>query len=200
MNPTETILAIVDLAGAPLKGRTTLQKLAYFASVNGLSDISFRPHYYGPFSDEVSQTSGVLSALGLLTEKVIITNERSDGWLRSVSGDIRAYTYSLTREGREAAADVRSLHRAEWQSLERLVTTCRKETGLNPGILATAAKIHFIFTNDPDSVQSNETVKKAASEFGWKLSARDISRVGSLLTKLGLPSSPVTRRTATAPA
>jgi uncharacterized protein len=183
---SETILGIIELAGGKLQGRTTLQKLAYFAAVEGICDFKFRAHYYGPYSDEVAQTTNLLSALHALRENVEITGSQTDLWLREVSGDVRTYTYSLTDEGREIVNNIPKEHPEEWRKLQQLVLTCQRETNLSPGVLATAAKVHFIYTQGQETPGPNTSVEKAAAGFGWDLSDEDVTKVRHLLEKIGL--------------
>jgi uncharacterized protein YwgA len=183
---SETILGIIELAGGKLQGRTTLQKLAYFAAVEGICDFKFRAHYYGPYSDEVAQTTSLLSALEALHEDVVITGSQTDLWLREVSGDVRTYTYSLTDQGREIVNNIHKEYPEQWVRLQQLVSTCQKETNLSPGVLATAAKVHFIYTHGPDAPGSNTSVEKAAAGFGWQLSEEDVTKVRHLLERIGI--------------
>ena len=53
MTIPEFVLALINASGGEIRGRTMLQKMAYFASRLGAIDIDFRYHayYYGRYSD-----------------------------------------------------------------------------------------------------------------------------------------------------
>src|SRR5438046_4670862 len=110
MDKSDAILATVALAGTPLHGRTTLQKLAYFESEAGLFHARFKPHYYGPYSQEVADAVEELVSLGYLKETVTLLGEQQESWLAAVSGGVRIYSYELTDEGRQLAEQIGRAH------------------------------------------------------------------------------------------
>jgi hypothetical protein len=182
METLYAILGIVEAAGGRLNSRTSLQKIAYFASTSKLIDAEFKPHYYGPYSREVSSAALTLEAIGQLTEKSIILGQQGDPWLAAVSGDVKAYSYSLTTEGKETVKLLKKNHAHEWQRLERLVKICGK-VGYSPGILATAAKVDFIISQSEGRL-SVEDSRKIAKQFGWELSEDQIKNAISFLKEM----------------
>jgi uncharacterized protein YwgA len=48
----DTVLLIADAVGDPVRGRTILQKLAYFSSIDLGSALGHRAYYYGPYSSK----------------------------------------------------------------------------------------------------------------------------------------------------
>lgn len=185
MEDFDLLLGIVKEAGTALRGRTTLQKLAYFASVKGLGQFKFSPHYYGPYSKGVTSAADLLVGFDLLEERAEILGERADPWLQEIGGEMKAYTYSLTSEGDKFVEESKGKNLRDWAGLGVLVHDCREESGLSPSILASAAKIHYLLSSGNIAQVTPDSVSEAASKFGWRLSAADIGKTEALLTRLG---------------
>ena len=186
MDNITAILGIVGAAGNELRGRTTLQKLAYLASARGLLDVKFKPHYYGPYSEEIASETSVLTSLDFLTERAVVLGPQMDGWLAQVSGDIKTYSYSLTPDGRQLVAKASKESPKEWKQLQDLVEACKRFVGLSPQALASAAKVHYILSQSSERNLTPSGVKETAAEFGWKLTEEQIDQVVLLLEKLRL--------------
>ena len=76
-----------------IEGRTRLQKLVCILKhrYNIPFSYSFKPYYYGPYSDEITDTVETLVGLGLLTKKK-----------EAFAPGIVKYTYELTAQVDEA--------------------------------------------------------------------------------------------------
>jgi uncharacterized protein YwgA len=63
------VAGVVQDAGGRIVGRTRLQKIAYLLTAAGLEDrFSFEYKHYGPYSEDLTQSSGVAKLLGLVSE------------------------------------------------------------------------------------------------------------------------------------
>ncbi len=113
MDAADAILATVAATGAPLQGRTSLQKLVYFEAENSLVDAKFKPHFYGPYSEDVANAVDSMVALGYLKENVTVLGEQTDPWLAAVSGEVKVYSYELNDEGKQLAEEIEKRHRAD---------------------------------------------------------------------------------------
>lgn len=61
------VARIIQLNGGRLVGKTRLQKSAYFLETKGIGfGFDFDYHHYGPFSEELSNSTDDAAALGLL--------------------------------------------------------------------------------------------------------------------------------------
>jgi|SRR5438034_1264784 len=181
MDKSDAILATVALAGTPLHGRTTLQKLAYFESEAGLFPARFKPHYYGPYSQEVANTVEELVSLGYLQETVTLLGEQQESWLAALSGGVKIYSYELTREGRELTERLMKSDPSGWKKLDNLVKSIKKHSRLSPGVLAMAAKVHFALKGiDRKSVTIDQLVGEA-EKYNWKLTEGQIRSAAELL-------------------
>lgn len=72
MNIRERALAVAEVvhdAGGKIVGRTRLQKIAYLLTAAGLENrFAFEYKHYGPYSEDLSQLSGVAKLLGYISE------------------------------------------------------------------------------------------------------------------------------------
>jgi uncharacterized protein YwgA len=86
------ILGSLSFYGKPIEGRTRLQKMAFLLKNKyGFPlNFDFKPYYYGPYSEELSDLVSLLRALGLAEEK---TDYFGLGKIR--------YDYVLTEKGKE---------------------------------------------------------------------------------------------------
>lgn len=67
MEILEAILTTIHFASGKAT-RTVIQKLCYLLKINGTIDVEFRPHYYGPYSDDVQESLSSLIGLGFMDE------------------------------------------------------------------------------------------------------------------------------------
>lgn len=179
MDPRDYTLAILTLLpNETVPGRTVLQKLSYFCAVM-IEDAelidTFRPHYYGPYSESVARETSGLVALGFLKEKA-----------EEVPGGVTRFAYSVSGDGRELAEDLRSKHTDMWESVRNAVErmTCHSVWS-NTLDISTAAKVHFILSMDEQPMDA-ETIEDRAGNLGWDLSGQRIRMVISFLESLDL--------------
>jgi uncharacterized protein YwgA len=87
----DLLVSFFGFYGASVNGRTRVQKdiciLKYDAEIP--FNFEFEPHYYGPYSSELTDTVDTLIAAGLLEERIELLHP---GILR--------YDYALTAEGK----------------------------------------------------------------------------------------------------
>ena len=77
-NPSETeitardfLLLAYEAFGGKFDGKTILQKRLFFLSVIVAGDdLGYKPHYYGPYSSQVTEANSDLKSLGLVEEAV----------------------------------------------------------------------------------------------------------------------------------
>lgn len=93
-NSNDALLLLASLLHykKPIRGRTRLQKLIYLLKTRyGIPfSFNFKPYYYGPYSDELSNLISFLNALNFTEEKAEFLN----------LGVIR-FNYTLTERGKK---------------------------------------------------------------------------------------------------
>jgi uncharacterized protein YwgA len=182
MKPRDFVLMTIDSAGdRPEFGRTSLQKLTYFAALALGRDLGHRPHYYGPFSNTVERDTEALVFSDLVEERV-----QSLGFATAARWEARQYEYKISETGRERVQQLRKHHPEEASALASLIESILEHAGrLDQRILSAAAKVHFIGKRE-DKAVSIDDVRRAARDYGWKLSEREVEKVMELLEKVGL--------------
>lgn len=178
----DILLLIVKGEGETgLRGRTLLQKKAYFLSVLMNVDLGFSPHYYGPYSSYVASHLDSLVNCGLLKEVTESFVTASDD--QNIFGEIRRHTYSVPDNFEPVWQDVQEKPGfAEWQDALNRINERNISQDFNK--LSIAAKVHYIISWEGQSTLKE--VRQVAKEYRWDLETEDIESVLSFLTELGL--------------
>jgi len=158
-------------AGMPI-GRTALQKLVYFVSLDMDVDAWFYAHYYGPFSEDVSMEIARLWGHGLI---------REDAPTRTKPG----CTYTLTKGGLRLGEKVAGENGAEYARIASIVEMCRDFCGLRQLQLAFAAKSHYLRTRKNAPHAGPSELSAMGSKIGWVMSEDDVNSGLELLRRLG---------------
>ena len=175
MEPSDLVLAILDSAKEPVRGRTAIQKMAYFVSVQDpgvRAELDFVPHFYGPYSSRVASALQDLVQLGAIDEIPSMTE-----------GGNPVYTYSITADGKHLAQSIKE-NLPSLQTVSQVVSKCQA-AHKNVNILSWAAKTHFLLSlqNRPVTIRQATEIGK---DYGWEMSSEE-ARVGiGLLKELGL--------------
>lgn len=185
MYTMDLILLVINEAGEEgLRGRTLLQKKLYFLSVLMGVNLDFTAHRYGPYSSSVAGHLASLVGHGFLREAT--ESFKTDSLSRSVFGEIRRHTYSLTEEADEVWNDIeKEPDFPRWKDALKRLNAQPIAGDFNK--LSIAAKVHYIVNwREKTTV---EEVRQVAKEYGWNVSEDDIEGVLSFLTELGLVSA-----------
>lgn len=175
MNESEFLTAV--LSSGRIEGRTTVQKLAYFASLKVGLKLGYVPHYYGPYSSRIAGALGNLSSLGFVKEDA-----------RWTQREHRIFGYSLTDDGKVVLDKVEHTYPREFKRIEKVVSDCIRIAGNNAERLALAAKVHYIVKKAGKPI-SYSSVRTIAGTLGWNLSKEDIGSSAKLLQALSLVKS-----------
>ncbi|MGH9194257.1 MAG: hypothetical protein ACRD1T_00775 [Acidimicrobiia bacterium] len=185
MKQRDLLLAIISICGKrPEFGRTSLQKVAYFASEGLHVDLGHRAHLYGPFSDTVESDIEMLIVSGLVDERA-----HTLGFIGPGGYEGRRFEYSLTPDGEERIESVRAAHSTEFKQLEAFVDALTDAAGgLDQRILSPAAKTYFIAKREKRALSLRE-IGELALQLGWRLTPAQVKRVSNMLQSLGLLKS-----------
>lgn len=167
--------------GGKVSGKTNLQKTVYFVGIkSGLIDeLGYRPHFYGPYSDEVARAAASLKALGFLDTQVMPWGVDGRGF------EIARTDYSLTKDGREIA-ELKVKQQSElWEKVKESVNKFQAIGESNYVKLSIAAKTFFVI-GDQNGPISVEDIRKCAGKFGWKVTEDEIKEAALFLEKLNL--------------
>jgi len=174
MQAAELVLSVLGSSAKPLDGRTTIQKIVYFASIKTGADVGYTPHFYGPYSPIVAQTVENLESTGYITEKSRLTTH-----------DRIMYSYSLSDDGAKMVDLIQKRERNNYMKAKKVVDTCQKIVKNNINVLSWAAKVYFLLSQKESEISYDEVVEKG-KQFGWQLSSKEIDSGAKLLVVLGL--------------
>ena len=161
MRLSTILLAMADRSKKGLGGRTRIQKGIYFLRRPLQVAVSYQPHFFGPYSEEVAATLRSMVAEGLL--------EETDGSAPDRPFEQRGYRYTLTDDGRKLLEFWRTECPEEEKHLEHLIQTLALDDDeTTTRVLAVASKIHFIVAGSKQAVPKGELVDRAF-KFGWRL-------------------------------
>ena len=184
--PTIDLLLLCYLAhNGPIEGRTRLQKILYFVGrrldhkdILPFNELSYRPHYYGPYSSQIDNDNRELKALNLVKEDQCKIRAGRKGF------DLCRYDYSLTADGKKIAEKIKNQYHDIWEEVRRVIEEI-KSANLNTAELSIAAKSHFIIDNHNHPITS-ESIQKQAKELGWNINQEEIDNADKFLLGFGL--------------
>lgn len=180
MKSRDIVLIVLASYEGRIRGKTTLQKICYFADVIAGLALGFRAHYYGPFSPMIEQGIAELKNLGFVEEETL-----GFGVYSQFLGEMRRYDYKLTADG---IAVVQDLKRREPKGFEAISSIARRirDSG-NPDYreLSIAAKTFFIARKKEGPITVME-IEQQAKALGWELSGESINKAIDLLKTLDI--------------
>lgn len=178
MRLTDLILIIVSHNSGKFIGRTLLQKALFFLNELAHLDISFKPHYYGPYSSDVAVALENLVGIGFLNE---IEERFASDW--NVWGEVRRYTFELTSDGKEILKKIKKS--PDYKKIKDLLDKLGNfSESRDYDKLSKAAKIYHIVKSKEKITKTG--IEEEASKLGWQLTPNEIGDMSSLLEKLGL--------------
>lgn len=158
-------LALLTLGGK-VEGKTKLQKLIYFIGVRlGMEQqLGYRPHYYGPFSAEVSEAMDLLCARGFVAVSLAGAGALDDRGFELVRSD-----YTLTPDGRTVAVTKAASNKALSERIREAVAKLEGLKGRDYMDLSIMAKTYFMMKSNPRS-----DLSALAQTFGWAVTEGQI--------------------------
>ena len=177
----EAVMLVLNAADGKISGRTTIQKIVYFGTVQNLVKAIYRPHYYGPYSAEVADALQTVTSCHFVDEAM----DTSDMKKGTDSFEWRRYTYSVNEEGNKVIDFLKTNSPKEIEGIRSLVSTCKSTANLDPNILSWAAKVNYILNQEKRSMTDAEIIN-VADTLNWKLSGPRVEKGVRLLKNLNL--------------
>lgn len=168
--------------GGEIKGKTKLQKTVYFLGVitGCLKDLGYRPHFYGPYSDDVAEAIDRLKSVGFVDQ-----NRVSCYGLDQLGFERFRYDYRLNEVGRTVAEAKRRKHPTLWKRLTQGAQLLGQAGNLDYMKLSIAAKTYFLLGQKKGPATEQELAGLAV-RFGWSVTPEQVKEAGSFLQKVGL--------------
>lgn len=163
LNLVDIVLAIIAEEGGSIKGKTLLQKKAYFLGLMLGENFGHRPHYYGPYSPAVESALGDLRGLGFVEERCL-----GLGMIDQYGFEGKRYDYILTEDGKKVANRVKQRNRSDYEKIKKIMDKLKDAGDPDSSTLSIAAKVMHILNKKDKSLSGNEIIKEAR-RFDWKI-------------------------------
>lgn len=186
MMPIDFIHISLFALGGEVQGKTALQKKIYFLGVltDTLDELGYRPHFYGPYSDEVAQAMQELKTIGYVEQEV-----RSTGMADAAGFERCRYDYRLTEAGKRVALAKAAANNALWTKIQSIAERLKTAGNIDYMKLSIAAKTYFLL-GQPGARPSKEDLAQLASKFGWRVKPEEVQEAAKYLEKLELFPQP----------
>jgi uncharacterized protein YwgA len=184
MSPYDFLHLTFLAVGGEIQGRTKVQKTVYFVGIlsNNLAELGFRPHFYGPYSDAISEALIKLKSREFLTESVF-----GAGTIGSRGFEIARHDFRLTEEGRRIALQKAGANPALWRKLRGVAQRFEAAGDIDYMRMSVAAKTYFMLRESGKPATLTQ-LSESAKELGWNASPEEIKESIYFLEKLGLAS------------
>ena len=179
MNVYEFVLALINASGGTIRGRTMLQKKAYFTSLLTAIDTGFayQAYYYGPYSSKIDAALTQLKNLGFIEEANTGFGVVSGGF------EMRRYDYRLTEDGSKVLEHL--LGTPEYRAIEGAVQRIEAAGDPNYFELSIAAKAYYILAKQGKEMSRTE-LQQEAKKFDWNIEERSLAGAIHFLEQVGL--------------
>jgi len=177
MGCEDAILSIVgSLHNKENIGRTVIQKIMYFAKIKGVVDAEYIPHYYGPYSPDVFNSTKSLVSLNFLKENIETTLGHPYNYVK--------YTYTPTKDGGSIIDEfIKEDKKNDYKQIKEIAEICEKQTNLDIDTLSCAAKIYYILHKNGKSM-TRKRIQSEAKKLNWELNDNQIADAVNLLRLL----------------
>jgi len=179
MTALDFVLSVIAGFGGQVRGRTLLQKRAYFVSqLSGVDiDLSYDAHYYGPYSAAVDNSVVRLKSLGFLLEENIGFGVASGGF------EVKRYDYRITEDGNRILEALKV--KEDYRKIEGACGAILKAGDPNYFVLSIAAKADFILGKRGKAMTRTEIIREA-EKFDWDIQEGSLRSAVDFLERLGL--------------
>jgi uncharacterized protein len=180
---TKDFVQLAMLAmGSEIQGKTKLQKTVYFLGLmtGCLDDLAYRPHFYGPYSNEVTGAIDWLQTIGAIDQR-----SSSVGSVDHAGFEIRRYDFLLNEEGKRFVESTARRHPELWKKIDDAATRLKRAGDINYAKMSIAAKTFFML-KETDGQASDSDLARLASRFGWEVTLNEVKEAVAYLRQIGL--------------
>jgi len=174
------VLLTLDAFGGETTGKTLLLKRIFFLGEILGRDFGYRPHYYGPYSDDIASDIIILKNYGLIEAKTHEYGVAGKGGF-----EVRRFDYRLTEEGRKAVQWLKAQYPEEAKSVEDAARLIREAGEIDYMDLSIAAKAYFILKKNQQTMAPKQ-IAAEASNFSWQVEIPQIQSAVRFLEMLGM--------------
>lgn len=182
----DVVLAIQEGEAGVIRGRTRLQKIAYFVTYLLRDEMGVNPgftaHHYGPYSSALAASTASAVARGVLVEA---TELFSSGDFAGHDMEQKRYSYELAPTRGKAALNWRRERAGEMYNEAVRIVQKISSTGASYRVLSYAAKAHYVLRQEGKPVTPAAILKRAET-LGWTLRQEEVDAGVKLLVDLRL--------------
>lgn len=180
VSPRNLILLIVDAFGGAVQGKTLLQKRSFFLGEILGVDLGFRPHYYGPYSDQVANEVTVLKNSGYLDEARLSWGAYSNAGFEVARSD-----FKITEPGKKVIAWFKRQYPHDTSRVAEAARRFKQAGDLDYVDLSIAAKAFWILREAKKPLEL-EQIAAEANKFAWTVKDKQVEKAAEFLKKLDL--------------
>jgi uncharacterized protein YwgA len=182
METKDFVLLALLACDGEIQGKTKLQKTIYFLGLlTERSDIlGYHAHFYGPYSDDVTDALTRLKALQVLEEAV-----EPWGAVDERGFEVRRYDFRLNDQGQKLAEAKANRNPELWRKIKAGIETLRQAGNVDYVSLSVAAKTYYLLGQRRRGATEAE-LSTLAPRFGWNVTPEQIHHAAQYLNKLGL--------------
>lgn len=182
MSPEKLVLLIIQRAGAEgLKGKTLLQKRAYFLDKILNLGLGFRAHYYGPYSPMLEEGLAKAKTLGFIQENPIGFETINES-----ESEYRRYDYKLTQDGQKVVEFMQDKYSKETENVLKGLQKLNEAGDVGDYMsLSIAAKTHHILSQLNKKMKVSE-IESASTKLGWNITPEQIKNAVNFLKNMKL--------------
>lgn len=182
MDPYDFVQLALLAAGGEIKGKTKLQKTMYFLGVitGHLEDLGYRPHFYGPYSEDVADAVDRLVSVGFVDQEI-----RGGTAVNEFGFEIYRYDFRLNADGKAVAKAKAARDPKLWKKLSEAAGILKRAPNLDYVKLSIAAKTYFML-GEKKSPATMAELADLAKQFGWGVTASQVRDAARYLNTLGL--------------
>ena len=188
MTTYDFVHLVLHASGGQILGRTKLQKTVYFVGVltETLDRLGYRPHFYGPYSPDVTEAVEDLRSLNFLKQET-----QSIGAADSHGFEVARYDYKLTEDGKQIAEEKVQLYPSEWSGIVDAMNRLSVADTSDYVKLSIAAKAYFMH-GKASRPTTPEELARMGQQFGWKVSEQQLREANEWLETLELVETAAT--------
>jgi uncharacterized protein len=155
-----------------ISGRTTIQKIGYFACEDLDLENDYAAHFYGPYSPALAYALKRLVSLRLVKEERTVTNN-----------DHVMFEYSLTPMGKKYADKIAKEHGKELAKVGKIVERVGQIEEDPIDTISKAAKVHFLKKDSERDLSAADIVRRAKN-FGWNIDRSEVLESLALIKEI----------------
>ncbi len=181
MKTRHILTVLLAKSGGEIRGKTKMQKEMYFLAEVLQMDLAYRPHFYGPYSDEVGGGMDQLEGIGFVDmRREYLGREDQRGF------EVHRCDFKLNKHGEEMASWLEHKYPEESQKIGEFIKKLSAVPGgANYMNISLAAKVHYILKRSNQPL-TREEIREIAKELGWgNIEQRDIDGAANILETLG---------------